>query len=65
MFMYFDMKFIRQNQKTHRNDEVLPSYYTFSGQVYRAIFPRFKTVEICLENIKLMNILFIFCDIAS
>ena len=32
MFMSFDMKFIRRDQKTRRNGEALPSHVAFSGQ---------------------------------
>ena len=32
MFMSFDMKFIRRDQKTRMNDEALPSHSAFSGQ---------------------------------
>ena len=32
MFMSFDMKFIRRDQKTRMNGEALPSHSAFSGQ---------------------------------
>ena len=32
MFMSFDIKFIRRDQKTRRNGEACPSHSAFSGQ---------------------------------
>ena len=31
-FMYFDIKFIRRDQKTRRDGEACPSHSAFSGQ---------------------------------
>ena len=33
-FMYFDIKFIRRDQKTRRDGEACPSHSAFSGQAW-------------------------------
>ena len=59
MFMSFDMKFIKRDQKTSYQNTF--TWYS----IYHAIISCVKTVELCVENIEFVNILFELCDVAS
>ena len=51
MFMFFDVKFIRPDQKTRRNNEALQSHSTVSVQTL------FNSMKVFVFDITLLNVL--------